>query len=106
ELIHPDDLPASLLDLARPDEQGVGSPVELRLAAADGSWRYLELVVSDLTENPAIGGLVINARDVTERVEAVQSLAVKAFTDQLTGLPNRVRLLDRLGQALTESPDP
>lgn len=100
DLIHPDDAPSSLLDLARPDEQGVGSPVELRLEAQDGSWRYLELVVSDLTDNPAIGGLVVNGRDVTERVESAQALAEKAFTDPFTGLPNRMRMLDRVAQAL------
>jgi diguanylate cyclase (GGDEF)-like protein/PAS domain S-box-containing protein len=106
ELVHPDDVPARLLDLAQPDDQGVGSPVELRLQALDDSWRYLEVVVSDLMDNPAIGGLVLNARDVTERVEAAQALAAKGFTDALTGLPNRMRLLDRLGQALQEgSPD-
>jgi PAS domain S-box-containing protein len=106
ELVHPDDLPDRLLDLARPDDQGVGSPVELRLQALDDTWRYLEVVVSDLMDNPAIGGLVLNARDVTERVEAAQALAAKGFTDALTGLPNRMRLLDRLGQALQEgAPD-
>jgi diguanylate cyclase (GGDEF)-like protein/PAS domain S-box-containing protein len=103
ELVHPDDLPGELLDLAKPDEQGIGSAVELRLGAADGSWRYLEIVVTDLMSNPAIGGLVLNARDVTERVEATHTLATKAFTDQLTGMPNRMRLLDRLAQALHDS---
>jgi diguanylate cyclase (GGDEF)-like protein/PAS domain S-box-containing protein len=105
DLIHPDDLPETLDDLTRADEQGVGAPVGLRVRSADGSWRHLEIVVSDLTANPAIGGMVINARDVTERVEAVQNLASKAFTDQLTGLPNRLRFLDRLSQALHESRD-
>lgn len=105
ELIHPDDAPEQLLDLARPDEQGVGSPVELRLEANDGSWRYLELVVSDLTDNPAIGGLVVNGRDVTDRVLTAQALAAKAFTDSFTGLPNRMRLVDRLDQALADLRD-
>ncbi len=103
DLVHPDDQPDELLALAKPDEQGIGSPVELRLRAADGSWRYLEIVMTDLMNNPAIAGLVLNARDVTERVEATHSLATKAFTDQLTGLPNRMRLLDRLAQALHDA---
>jgi len=101
-LIHPDDAPVDVEILARPDDQGIGLPVELRLRAADGSWRHLEVVVSDLRDNPAIGGLVLNARDVTERVETARALANRAFTDQLTGLPNRVRLVDRLASALAE----
>ncbi len=100
DLIHPDDRPDDLLSLARPDEQGIGAPVELRMQASGGGWRHLEVVVTDLTENPAINGIVLNARDVTERVAAVSALASKALTDQLTDLPGRVRLLDRLGTAL------
>jgi len=103
-LVHPDDRPPDLLSLSRPDEHGIGEVVELRLQAADGGWRHLEVVVSDLVDNPAIGGLVLNARDVTDRVEAVQALATRAFTDALTDLPNRMRLLDRMAQAL-QPPD-
>jgi diguanylate cyclase (GGDEF)-like protein/PAS domain S-box-containing protein len=102
-LIHPDDRPESLLSLARPDEQGIGAPVELRVAASDGSWRHLEVVVTDLSDNPAIGGIVLNARDVTERVAAVSALAAKAHTDLLTGLPGRVKLLDRVAAAMRDS---
>ncbi len=59
-------------------------------------------IVTDLSDNPAIGGIVLNARDVTERVEAARALANRAFSDALTGLPNRVRLLDRLASALAD----
>jgi diguanylate cyclase (GGDEF)-like protein/PAS domain S-box-containing protein len=103
-LFHPDDAPGTLTALVSQDELGIGEPVELRLRAADESWKHLEVVVSDLTDNPAIGGLVLNARDVTERVEAVQALAAKAYTDALTGLPSRMRILDRLATWL-QGPD-
>jgi len=102
DLIHPDDRPQDLLSLARPDDQGIGAPVELRLQAADDSWRHLEVVVTDLTANASIGGIVLNARDVTERVAAVSALASKAFTDVLTDLPGRVRLLDRLATLMQD----
>lgn len=96
DLVHTEDRPEDLGALAQPTDQGIGSPVVLRVAASDGSWRHLEVIVTDLTANPAIGGVVLNARDVTERVLAARELANRAFTDPLTGLPNRVRLLDRL----------
>ncbi len=104
ELVHPDDRPDDLPALAQPTDQGIGSPIVLRMAASDGSWRHLETIVTDLTLNPAIGGVVLNARDVTERVMAARELANRAFTDPLTGLPNRVRLLDRL-ESLMEDND-
>jgi len=112
DLIHPEDRPDDLPTLARPTDQGIGSPVVLRMSARDGSWRHLEVIVTDLSLNPAIGGVVLNARDVTERVLAARELANRAFTDPLTGLPNRVRLLDRLealmgtGDAPSDAPAP
>jgi len=102
DLVDDEDRPEDLLALAQPDEHGIGAPVELRLRAADGSLRYLEVVVTDLTQNDSIGGLVLNARDITERVEAIQALTERALTDVLTGLPGRVRLLDRLSTALAD----
>jgi len=74
-------------------------PVDVRLQIGDGL-RYLEAIVTDLSDNPAIGGIVLNVRDVTERVQNTRTLTERAYTDPLTGLPNRVRLLDRLGHVL------
>ena len=39
-----------------------------RLGGA-GSWREVEAVASDLTADPLVGGIVVNVRDITERVE-------------------------------------
>jgi diguanylate cyclase (GGDEF)-like protein/PAS domain S-box-containing protein len=101
DLIHPDDRPATLRDLERSAaaDDGDGARaghVRVRVRSVDDSWRHLDVIVTDLTDNPAIGGLVINARDVTDDVEAVQAAATQAYVDELTGLPNRMRLLDRL----------
>ena len=40
------------------------------------------------------------SRDVTEQIEAQEALAYQALHDQVTGLVNRVALMDRLSQAL------
>jgi diguanylate cyclase (GGDEF)-like protein/PAS domain S-box-containing protein len=106
ELVHPDDAPAGVLELVNTDELGIGEPVELRLRTADDGWRHFEVVASDLSDNPAIAGVVLNARDVTERVEAVSQLAARAYTDALTQLPSRVRILDRLAKALVDEGGP
>ena len=72
-------------------------------AASDQSWRHLDAVVTDLRSNASIGGFVLSAHDVTERVESFDRLAAEAFTDPDTGLPNRFRLLDRLTTLLRDS---
>lgn len=100
--IHADDRAGvDFVKLAEPDEDGMATPKELRLEAEDGGWRIIEMISTDLRDNPAIGGVVVTARDVTQRIERVQRLADRAYTDPLTLLPNRMRLLDRLGRALS-----
>ena len=88
--------PPTCSSLAQPDEQGIGSPVELRLRASRRLVAPPRGHRHRPERQPGHRRLVLNARDVTERVEAARALANRAFTDPLTGLPNRVRLLDRL----------
>lgn len=95
-LLHPDDRPSSLAALATSSGAVAQEPRRLRVRAADGTWRHLAAVLTDLTESPTIGGFVLNARDVTEVVAAEEAVSARAFRDELTGLANQVRLLDRL----------
>ena len=50
---------------------------------------------------PAVGGIVVNARDVGERKALLDQLAHQAFHDPLTGLANRALFCDRVTHALT-----
>lgn len=45
-----------------------------RFKHRDGSWRWLETVVTNLMDNPAINGIVVNSKDVTERVITEEKL--------------------------------
>lgn len=71
DFIHPDDLePAWARLSALVDTGGVSAPFEFRLRQVDGTWRWVEAVGKDLCDDPAIGGIVVNSRDVTERKRA------------------------------------
>lgn len=73
--VHPDDAPALRSAIAACAEPGMETPLlRLRLRRADGSWRSFEATGANLTDEPAVGGIVFNARDVTERVAAERSL--------------------------------
>ncbi len=55
-------------DLVNRSETGV--TLEYRLRHADGSWRHVEARRTNLLDDPAVRGVVVNYRDVTERKEA------------------------------------
>lgn len=102
EFIHPDDRSWAeqiLADIVRsPGSQLAG---EFRVRHADGSWRMIEAVGKNLFDDPAVGGLVVNYRDITRRKALEDELRHQAFHDSLTGLANRALFADRLDHALS-----
>jgi PAS domain S-box-containing protein len=67
--VHADDLPAVAAALAAA-AGGRAATVECRVACRDGSWCEVEAVITDLLEDPAVGGIVVNWRDIGERKRA------------------------------------
>ncbi len=61
-----------------------GIPTEFRFRKADGTWVYLEAIGQNLLEDPTIKGIVITARDITERKHAEEEL--KKHRDHLEDL--------------------
>jgi len=88
-----------LAELAATPSGTVG-PVELRIER--GSKRYvIESVGSNLSEDPAVQGLALNFRDISERKALEEQLRQLAFHDPLTLLANRNLFRDRVQHALT-----
>ncbi|HVU74944.1 MAG TPA: EAL domain-containing protein [Mycobacteriales bacterium] len=86
-----------------------GAPYSTRtlsfaLRGGDGRWRQTETVVTSLVDDPAVQGLVLNCRDITERSELEAQLVHQAFHDVLTRLPNRALFRDRVAHALVAAP--
>jgi len=52
----------------------IQAPVLYRLRHKDGSWRHFEAVRTNLLDDPAVRGIVINYRDATERLRAEEDL--------------------------------
>ena len=99
EFVHPDDL--AVLHAAC--THGEPGEIVFRLLNRFGEWRHLEAHVTDLRADRRIRGVVLNARDITERVRLEEQLTQQAFHDGLTGLANRALFRDRLEQALARS---
>jgi diguanylate cyclase (GGDEF)-like protein/PAS domain S-box-containing protein len=78
----------------------VGADISCQVLRRDGDRRHVEVTAVDRLKDPAVRGIVVHVRDVTERVRTAERLAHQALHDALTDLPNRSLLLDRLEQAL------
>jgi diguanylate cyclase (GGDEF)-like protein/PAS domain S-box-containing protein len=102
--LHPDDRPLANQVLAElVSTPGRARTVEVRVRHHNDTWRTLDAIASNSLDDPAIGGIVVNARDVTERKELEEQLVHQAFHDSLTGLPNRALFMDRLSHALSRA---
>ncbi len=103
ELVHPEDRQIAGDELTSPPG-GTSRPVLARLLHRDGSWPWCETIAANLFAEPAVRGIVLTARDVTEREDLRRDLAHRATHDDLTGLPNRALFNDRLQHALARRP--
>lgn len=67
-LVHPTDVKAFKKSMAKIiEDPGQTANGELRVRRRDGSYRHLEVHATNSLHDPAIGSIVVNARDTTER---------------------------------------
>src|SRR6185436_7798119 len=76
---------------------------ELRFRHKNGAWVWLEGFGQNLLEEPSVGAIVVNYRDVSQRKETEKQLEYRAYYDSLTGLPNRLLFRDRLVNSLAQA---
>ncbi len=93
--IHPDDqgriMAAFAEGISKPD---VVMRVEYRFRHRNGRWLYLEAVAHSLLHDPALSGVVVNYRDVTERKQAEENL-IQAYDSTLEGWARALELRDK-----------
>jgi PAS domain S-box-containing protein len=98
EWIHPEDLSQAMHALAERVQMGCGAPnpMHARVRHRDGRWRVLEAIGNNLLDLPAVRGIVLNCRDVTERIQAQHQVQ-----QQL----ERLAALREVDRAITSSVD-
>jgi diguanylate cyclase (GGDEF)-like protein/PAS domain S-box-containing protein len=101
DLVHPGDAVAVRKALEQVvTSEGSERRFEHRVHHADGSWHMVQAIAKNLIEVEAVGGVVVNYRDITEQKALEEQLRRQAFEDELTGLPNRHLFTDRLEHAI------
>jgi PAS domain S-box-containing protein len=80
QLVHPDDLESVQTLFKRLVQDPDLHPRDrFRLRNHDGAWRWVEAVGTNLLHEPAVGGIVVNYHDVTERVQAEEKIRYQAL---------------------------
>lgn len=98
-LVHDEDHPLLIQSLDNLSPEGVAA-LEVRIRTAVGNFLTMEVLMTDLREEPAVQGVVINARDITVPRELESKLRLAAYFDSLTGLPNRAYLEEQIPGAI------
>jgi diguanylate cyclase (GGDEF)-like protein/PAS domain S-box-containing protein len=98
DIVDPEDLERVREAWTEVSAGGIGSTagVEARLHLPTGDWRHVSGRMTNRLGHPAVDGIVLNIRDVSERHEYEQQLTFQALHDPLTGLANRELFRQRL----------
>ncbi len=87
----------NMLDMVHPTERdsvakvfaehlllpGVHAPSVFRFQTASGKWCTLEVVATNCLDDPAVAGIVMNARDVTDRTNLTRAMRTLAKSNQV-----------------------
>ncbi len=69
ERLHPDEIEFFKKEFSRLKTEKRVTTQPFRYIQIEGEWRWLEASIVDMTDNIAVNGIVLNARDVTDRIE-------------------------------------
>jgi diguanylate cyclase (GGDEF)-like protein/PAS domain S-box-containing protein len=78
-------------------------PIECLLAHRDGTVCHFEILFTNLLEDEAVRGIVLNGRDVSERKAFEEQLSHQAFHDPVTHLANRALFNERVRHAVARA---
>ena len=76
EVLHPDDRGAAVEQLSRSSTSAFEDVHGLRVLAADGTYRLVEIAAANHSDDPEIQGVVAGVRDVSNRPDADQAVEV------------------------------
>ena len=93
--VHPEDVDRVSEEFAQLMKNPGGTyQNEVRARHKDGSWRTIEIMARNLLDDPVVGGIIINVRDITERKtaerEQVEHAAALARAEELERSRQRI----------------
>jgi diguanylate cyclase (GGDEF)-like protein/PAS domain S-box-containing protein len=108
EFVHPADHERAIAEAMRElvDPTSVAPSLVIRVRHADGSWRHIECVGINRTEDPNVNGLLVGCRDITnpninDRVVAADNHIYRALA---TSASDGTTIFDAQGRRVYSSP--
>lgn len=104
QFVHPVDMAtvSEYIDLARRTPGRTFHISDLRVRDKEGRWRHMSVVVTGMLDVPGVNGIVVNLRDVTDRIMAEEELRkFKTITERanngalITDLEGRILYVNR-----------
>lgn len=104
EICHPQERSRVQQELQQMVQQHKFWPITYRVCTAKGDVLWLETLVKPRYDSEGqLQQFQTTSRDVTSRVQVQMQLYHEAYHDSLTGLPNRLYLMEQLETAITQA---
>lgn len=74
EFFHPEDLPRAKEEFSKLDEEKRLKSSPYRFRNKEGHWSWIQSTITDLSEDEAVGGIVVNSVELTDLIETQEKL--------------------------------
>ncbi|MFT6828511.1 MAG: PAS domain S-box-containing protein [Roseivirga sp.] len=92
DYIHPDDVANALKCLQKINTDKKISVPHVRFQNHKKEWRFMESVLTNMLDHPAVNGIVVNSRDITAQIEKEHQL--KLFESVITNTRDAVLITE------------
>lgn len=102
EFIHPDDVEQTMASLQKITEHQKVQVEPFRFKNDKGEWRWIETVLTNMLDNPAVNGIVANSKDITEKIKILKNIEENEQFNKtiIESSPDCLKILDDEGRLL------
>ena len=106
DFIHPDDIESASSYMQQISHENKVVVAPFRLRNKNNEWRWIETVLTNMMENPAVKGFVANSRDITEKIELDKKnqLSEQRFKALVQEGSDLIGIIDQEGKYIYVSP--
>jgi PAS domain S-box-containing protein len=98
EFVHPNDLERTYTEFIKGvTKGGISDPIQFRFRKKDGNYVTIETIGNNLINEPGIQGIVLNSRDISERIRAEEEVRIlkEFYENVLNKIPTDVVVFDK-----------